>query len=44
MCPRTRVNSTPDLIILDDLFLARGIREHAAEVLQAIGKRLGIPP
>ena len=27
---------TPDLIILDDLFLARRISEHAAEVLQAI--------
>jgi len=26
----------PDLIILDDLFLARRISEHAAEVLQAI--------
>lgn len=27
---------SPDLIILDDLFLARRISEHAAEVLQAI--------
>jgi DNA replication protein DnaC len=27
---------TPDLLILDDLFLARRISEHAAEVLQAI--------
>jgi DNA replication protein DnaC len=26
----------PDLLILDDLFLARRISEHAAEVLQAI--------
>ena len=26
----------PDLIVLDDLFLARRISEHAAEVLQAI--------
>ena len=26
----------PDLLILDDLFLARSISEHAAEVLQTI--------
>ena len=26
----------PDLLVLDDLFLARRISEHAAEVLQAV--------
>ena len=26
----------PDLLVLDDLFLARRMSEHAAEVLQAI--------